>query len=180
MEAHLKQLKKQHASQLQGMQSLLDNQSDQIDSLLADQQSLKTQCTQSKCEADAATGQLNSVKQKLTSVKQEADAERQEKMQLQASVHELQQASHKTTQAMAAAADRESNLHQQIHTLKSQLADTSKEQELQGLHDQLELKDQELARLQAQVQAGMWSYVLSAHAAACYTGHVDCFVVFLS
>lgn len=155
MEAHLKNLKKQHASQLQDMQSLLDKQSDQIDSLLADQQSMAAKYTHSKHEVHSATGQLNSMMQKVTNLTLEAEATKDNNLQLQNSVQVLQQAAQTAKQASAAAADRESNLQQQISKLKQELLAASKESELKDMHEQLALQQQDLSRLQAQAEAGM-------------------------
>lgn len=154
MEAHLKQLKNKHAAQLQDMQSLLDRQCDQIDMLLAEQKSLKSQYMQAKHATDAVTGQLDSVRQKSVVIKQEAEADRQEKIQLQATLQALEQAAHNSSQTAAVAADRDSNLHQQVSMLKKQLADNSRQDDLKSLHDQLELAQQEIVSLKAQAESG--------------------------
>lgn len=154
MEAHLRQLKKQHATQLQDLQLLLDRQSDQVDSLLADQQTHKAQYMQAKREISAATAQLDSTRQRLMKAKQEADAERVEKLQFQDALQTLEQVDQQSSQAVTAAVDRESNLQQQIATLKRQLKDSSNNDELQILHQQLGLARQEVLSLKAQTEAG--------------------------
>lgn len=157
MEAHLRQLKKQHATQLQDLQLLLDGQSDQIDSLQADQQAHKAQHMQAKHEISAAKAQLDSTRQRLMKAKQEADAERVEKLQFQDALQTLEQVNQQLSQAVTAAADRESNLQQQIATLKRQLKDSSNNDELQILHQQLNLACQEVLSLKAQTKAGRYT-----------------------
>ena len=154
MEAHLRQLKKQHATQLQDMQLLLDRQSDQIDSLLADQQAQKARCVQAKRDTSATAAQLDSIRQRLVTARQEVDAERAENLQMQDALQTLKQAEQQSSQAVTAAANKESNLQQQIATLKLQLKDSSNTDELQLLHKQLGLAREEVFSLKAQTEAG--------------------------
>ena len=147
MEDHLRQLKRQHTGQLQNMQSLMDKQSDQIDSLLAELQSAKALHTKAHHKSDAAEQQLESIRQKWMIAKQEAESERTHAEKAQRLLHTLEAELQKAVQKSVAASDREQNLQQQIHKLRSEVAKNTSDGEVQSLQTELELTRQQTSSL---------------------------------
>ena len=151
MEEHLNHLKKKHTRQLQNMQTLVDKQSGQIDSLLTEIQSAKALHKTALHRSDAAEQQVNSIKQKWMTANQEAESERLNSEQMQA-LHEASRAQlQKASEAATAAHDRECNLQQQVAMLKAKIQESTSETDKQSLQAELELAHQQKAALLAQL-----------------------------
>ena len=154
IEQHLRQLKRQHAKEVEDLQALVDKESIQIDNLYAQLQVVQAESQQSKRSADSSRRHVSVIEQKLAAARADLSTATSECMYMQARLQETDNKLEVASVAAKLAADKEINLQQQIGSLKQKVASSRKEQDGLRWQDRLEQAHHQVAELQQDKQKG--------------------------
>ena len=154
-EQHMKSLKQQHASELKDLHTLLDKQSNQIDSLDSQTAALQSGKANAERAADSARQQLCIINKKLTGAQAELATAASDHANVTAQLHDTESKLQTAKHAAKHAADRDVNMQHQLTALKQKLAASSSEPEILRLQSELGQAHSDLKALRQEAQTGL-------------------------